>query len=45
VGGEKVRPSSQRLLVCHVCLGKEDAELSGQFVEEQADEEGLVLLA
>jgi hypothetical protein len=41
VGGKKVRPSAQFLLVCHVRLGKEDAELSGQLVEEQAVEEGV----
>ncbi len=39
---KKIRPGPQRLLVRHVRLREKDAE---QLVQEQAVEEGIVLLA
>jgi hypothetical protein len=43
VGGEQVRSGAQRRLL--VRLRKQDVELPGQLVEEQAVEEGVLLLA
>jgi hypothetical protein len=38
-------PGALHLLVPHICIGEQDAELHRQLVEKPVDEEGIVLLA
>ncbi len=45
VGSKGVRPGAQHTFVCNVRFDEQNTEFPGQLVEQQAVEEGIVLLS